>query len=617
VRNLVTDAAVLGTTFPAEALIAVSRQDEVAVRTGLAELLRREVFSVSADPLSPERGSYQFAQQMLRQVAYDTLSRRDRKTRHLAVAAHLATAFPGEGEEVTDVIARHYLDALDAVPGDPDTAEIRQRAIAALVRAAERADRTGAPRRAATAYATAAGLTQTENPDSQADAGTLWERAAEAALGNADYAEATEHAGQARDHYLARGEHRAAARAQATAGETLQMWGHHAEAREQLTEALEVLRAEPDTDTVRALGQLATLEVFAGSPGAEQITAEAITLGQALAVGTTRLALLFTIRGVCLYMAGRQIEAVAYLTQAVQLATQAGDNALLGRVLLNMSELLAGTDPAAAAEAGRTAAAHLRRAGARAMLAAATANLIQALLLLGDWDVADDVLGQAVESDGLGDIELLVSYRGWLAALRGDAGTAETVLAGLTELRASDDVQDKSVVTIVEAFAAAARGEQEEALRYARLTLSYAPALGNGFESVRWAWPLAARVAYGLGDARAVGELLAFLDAQPPGHVIPLLRAERDLARARLADSSGSADASALFAAAITSLREHGTPYHLAHGLLDHAGHLLRAGDATAAARAIAEARDIGIRLRCPPLLDRTAQNAPVKPATR
>ena len=34
------------------------------------------------------------------------------------------------------------------------------------------------------------------------------------------------------------------------------------------------------------------------------------------------------------------------------------------------------------------------------------------------------VLGQAVDSDGLGDIELLVSYRGWLAALRGDAGTA-------------------------------------------------------------------------------------------------------------------------------------------------------------------------------------------------
>ena len=119
VRRLVADAAVLGTTFPAEALIAVSGQDESAVRAALAELVRREVLTVSADPLSPERGSYRFAQNMLRQVAYDTLSRRDRKARHLTVAAHLRTAFPGDGEEVADVIARHYLDALNAVPDDP------------------------------------------------------------------------------------------------------------------------------------------------------------------------------------------------------------------------------------------------------------------------------------------------------------------------------------------------------------------------------------------------------------------------------------------------------------------------------------------------------------------
>ena len=157
-RRLVSDAAVLGTTFPAEALIAVSGQDETTVRSALAELVRREVFSVSADPLSPELGSYQFAQQMLRQVAYDTLSRRDRKARHLKVAAHLRSAFAGDGEEVADVIARHYLDALSAVPEDPDAAEIRGQAVAALIRAAERARRTGAPALAVTIYDAAAQL---------------------------------------------------------------------------------------------------------------------------------------------------------------------------------------------------------------------------------------------------------------------------------------------------------------------------------------------------------------------------------------------------------------------------------------------------------------------------
>ena len=160
VRRLVADAAVLGATFPAEALIAVSGQDEAVVRAALAELVRREVLSVSADPLSPERGSYGFAQNMLRQVAYDTLSRRDRKARHLAVAAHLRAAFPGDGEEVAEVIARHYLDALDAVPDDRDAGQIRGQAIAALIRAADRAVRTGAPAQAAASYAAAARLTQ-------------------------------------------------------------------------------------------------------------------------------------------------------------------------------------------------------------------------------------------------------------------------------------------------------------------------------------------------------------------------------------------------------------------------------------------------------------------------
>ena len=186
VRRLVADAAVLGATFPAEALIAVSGQDEAAVRAALAELVRREVLSVSADRLSPERGSYGFAQDMLRQVAYDTLSRRDRKARHLAVAAHLRAAFAGDGEEVAEVIARHYLDALDAVPGDADAGQIRGQAIAALTRAADRAGRTGAPARAAASYAAAARLTQAGTADGQqAAAAVLWEHAAEAALTSA------------------------------------------------------------------------------------------------------------------------------------------------------------------------------------------------------------------------------------------------------------------------------------------------------------------------------------------------------------------------------------------------------------------------------------------------
>jgi class 3 adenylate cyclase/tetratricopeptide (TPR) repeat protein len=616
VRRLAADAAVLGTTFPADALIAVSDQDENDVRAGLRELLRREILSVSADRLSPERGSYRFTQDMVRQVAYDTLSRRDRKTRHLKVAAHLRAAFPGDGEEVADVIARHYLDAAGALPDDPDTRHIRSQAVTALIRAAERAERTGAPARAAAAYATAAQHTHSAGADEESgegqqaadpppDPGELWERAADAALTHGDYPDAIDHAGRARDHYLQHDQHRAAARAQALTGTALQQQGRHGEARQQFTAALQVLQVDPDIDTVRALQQFATLEVFAGSPDAGRLTTEPLILGQALGADTARLVGLLTIRGIYLCVAARNVEGIAYLTQAARLAEQAGDNTQMGRVLMNLSEALAVRDPTAAAAAARTAAGHLRQAGDRPLLAGATENLVQALLLLGDWDAADDVLTQAIDSDGLGDIEYLACERGLLAALRGDSDTAAAVLAGLKTMRASEDLQDQSVIAVVEAFTADARREPRSALAHARRTLAHADALGMSFESLRWAWPLAARSAHDLGDSVAVGELLAMLDAYPPGHLPPMLLAERDLTRARAAARGGAAAADISFVDALAVLRAQSTPFHLGHGLLDHAEHLLRRHDASAAARAVAEACDIAGRLRCQPLLGR------------
>jgi class 3 adenylate cyclase/predicted ATPase len=609
VRRLVADAAVLGTTFPAEALIAVSGRDEPSVRAALAELVRREVFSVSADPLSPERGSYRFAQQMLRQVAYGVLSRRDRKTRHLAVAAHLRAVFAGDGEEVSDVIARHYLDALNAIPDDPDAVQIRCQAVAALIRAAERAERTGAPARAAASYATAAEL----RPADAADGATarLWERAAQASNADGDFSAAVGYAEQARREYLRHGHDRSAARVQAVAGRALRSSGRHAEAREQLTAAVAGLRADPDPDTVWALQELAILEVYVGSANADRLTSEALILGQALGLGPGQLSELFLTRGLYHGSAERGPQAISYLREGVRLATQAGDAFAVGRAMLNLSDVLARMDPAAAVDAARTAAEHLRRAGSRVHLAVAITNLAEALLQLGDWDSAEAELTQAPDSDVHADIGQISWKRAWLAALRGDPGTAEDWLAELPEWpRTSEDPQWKSGISILEALTATARRRPQDALRHARAALAHVDALGISFETVRWAWPLAARCAHELDDTAAVRDLLALLDSYQPGYLAPMLRAERDLARARLAADDGNEAATASLAAAITSLREQSTPYHLAHGLLDHAQYLLRHGHADAAALAIAEARDIAGRLRCQPLLDRAAHIA-------
>jgi len=615
VRRLVAGAAVLGTTFPAEALIATSGQDEAAVRVALAELLRREVLSVSADPLSPERGSYGFAQDMLRQVAYDTLSRRDRKARHLTVATHLRQVFPGDGEEVAEVIARHYLDALDAVPDDPDGGQIRSQATAALTQAADRAVRTGAPARAAASYATAARLTQADDGGREtAAAAVLWEHAAEASFTNGDWATAAEQAGQAADAYRQEGDSRSAARAQVIAGQTLLQWGRHAQAREQLTAALAVLRDDPDADTVRALGELARLEVFAGSPAAETLSAEALALGQDLAVDEATLAGLFTTRGTCHVFAGRRPEAAAYYREAARLAGQAGDSFSLGRALLNLSDVVTGTDPAAGAEAARAAAGHSRRAGARRSLAVAVGNLVQALLMTGDWDAAAAELAQA-DAYGLADIEFLACERAWLAALRGDIYASQAGLAGLGDLRASEDPQDQAFIAVTEAFTADALRQPAAALLHARTALDHADAIGISAEDIRWAWPLATRAAHELGDTATEAGLLALLDGYRPGRLAPMQRAERDLARARLA-AGGDPDAGPAFAAAIAGLRQRSTPYHLAHGLLDYAVYLAARGEAEAAEAAAGEAAGIAALLGCQPLLDRAETSPWATPRT-
>ena len=50
--------------------------------------------------------------------------------------------------------------------------------------------------------------------------------------------------------------------------------------------------------------------------------------------------------------------------------------------------------------------------------------------MLGDWDTAEAEFTQAVDSDGAGGHRgTSRCERGWLAALRGDAATAEAMLA--------------------------------------------------------------------------------------------------------------------------------------------------------------------------------------------
>src|SRR5204862_1555518 len=115
-RRVLQHAAVLGKTFTAPALAALSgTSGDDELRPMLSGLVRKEVLGVQSDPRSPERGQYGFLQDLVRHIAYQTLSKRERKTRHLAAAAHLQSVFADE-DEVAEILASHYLAAVEAAP---------------------------------------------------------------------------------------------------------------------------------------------------------------------------------------------------------------------------------------------------------------------------------------------------------------------------------------------------------------------------------------------------------------------------------------------------------------------------------------------------------------------
>jgi hypothetical protein len=119
----------------------------------------------------------------------------------------------------------------------------------------------------------------------------------------------------------------------------------------------------------------------------------------------------------------------------------------------------------------------------------------------------------------------------------------------------------------------------------------------------------AAEAALALGDTDKLAELVASVDALPPGHGSHFLRAHSARFRAHLADRAGDAEgAHRLFRGAAGLYREIGTPLYLAIALLEHSEWLTREGRGDEATPFLSEARDIFERLEARPWLERVSQ---------
>ncbi len=337
-RSLVQDAAVLGKTFSKSALAAVSGSGDGDLDTLLAALVRKEVLSLQADPRSPERGQYSFLQDLLRQVAYETLSRKERKTRHVAAASYLEQQWEEGDDELVEIVASHLLSALELDPDAADALELRTNAEAMLVRAGERAATLGANDSAQRYFEQALELA-----DSPLRAAELHERAGQMATFGSRTPEARAHFEAAIEGFEGIGLTHPAARVRSRLG--LLTWaqeGDIAKAIVYMESAFDVLAAdERDADLAQLAVSLARPLFFTGrhddAMARNELAleiAESLELPEVLSHGLNTKALILSARG-------RPEEAWLLMRHALEVALTHDLSTAALRAYINSTALVA------------------------------------------------------------------------------------------------------------------------------------------------------------------------------------------------------------------------------------------------------------------------------------
>jgi class 3 adenylate cyclase/tetratricopeptide (TPR) repeat protein len=601
-RRLLQDAAVLGKTFTRGALTALAGPD-VEIEPLLASLVRKEVLGVQADPRSPEHGQYGFLQDLVRHVAYETLSRRDRRARHLAAAAHLRAAFAEDEDEVVEVVASHYLAAYEAVPDADDAAEIRASAQAMLARAGEHAAALAAAAEARRYYEQAAGLT--DAPSARA---ALLASAGEMAMRTGDPASATRLYEESIVLHEQTGDVHAAARVHHKLGQVEAVAGSREEAIARTERALAVLvEDEPDEDLALLASTLALAYWFGGRLEEAAAKAElALDIAEPHAYPEPLTRALRAKAGIA-NSRGHYEETEALLTRSLEIALAHDLASDAGTCYFWLSDRCFQRDSYAEALGLLDQALALtRKIGSRPQEWAVLAERTYPLFMLGRWDEAEAVAAEFTQEqiDAGGTMLSLLQSGVEIHAQRGDVEGASRMLQMFSRIEDSIDLQERGTYSGSRAVLRRAEGRLREALTDAEATIEASTTFGIASQSAKQGIVEALEAAFVLGEPAKIEELLGSIEAVPPGTRPPYLEAHAQRFRARLAhDVAGYGSATALF-------RELDLPYYLAVTLLEHGESLVGQGQAAEAEPLLAEAMEVFERLAATPWLERARRLA-------
>jgi class 3 adenylate cyclase/tetratricopeptide (TPR) repeat protein len=455
-RAVIQHASVLGQSFTVDGLLALTGIGPEQLDAILHMLVKKELLALDSNPRSPERGQYKFVQGLLRQVAHETLSKRERRERHLAVAHYLEEL---ADDELSGVVASHYLDAFRAAAAGAEADALAAQARSALRAAADRASALHSHDQAF-AYLEQALMVTADESERTA----VLERAGESAatIGRDEVAE--DYLTQAISRYQEIDDLDGVARAATALAHLLTTSGQS----ERAIALLESVRL-PERDSSPAFVALnaelarALMIHFDGELAVQYADRALMSASQPDLVPVIVEALIT--KGCALgQLAHRFREAQAVLAGALWLAQ--GQGLVLSEIRArgNLAVFLSTDDPRLAFEVTRAGYELARRLGHRVLTTRLGSDAAWYAFRTGDWDWALGVLDEpeAESEDRLTTIErveTLAIYR----ANRGDWRAAESLLAKADLLtRGSTNPERAESVATVRVFVAVATGQMEK-----------------------------------------------------------------------------------------------------------------------------------------------------------
>jgi class 3 adenylate cyclase/tetratricopeptide (TPR) repeat protein len=577
-RRVVQDAAVLGQSFTLAALADLTGDDVAGLESRLRRLVRREVLELEQDPRSPERGQFGFTQSLVREVAYSTLTRPQRRERHLAAARYLEA---GGGDELAGVLAGHYLAAFEASAAGAEADAVGAQARVALRGAAERAAELGGHRQAADFLGQALKVTS-----APAERALLLERQALELNLTGRHDDAIDSARAAVELYRQLSDSAGIARARTLLGHIYVWSNRETDGLAELQAAL----AELPADIEPALRADTLAKLARAQYRANEWQAAIVTADEALAIAERHrlLAILadaMTSKGTALSIGTRIIEAMTLLRGGYELARRVGDSPTELRAAANLMLVATGEDgPREGLRLTIDALEAARRVGDFPQFVWLIGNAVYATAFAGEslaerLAAVDELLAGNISA---GDRATLLRAQSFGAGLAGE--DIEPILAEYARLVAGGS---QTSIEFQRFAAALGRADYAAAAKIAQAANDERPELGLAGHAV-----LAAVMDRDLAEAR---RLLPLMEEAPIiGRIDETVRT---IARAAVAVLAGhAAEATPSLRGAMSVLEETGDGFDYAYGALA----ILRAGgpenpDAReAAARALAIFERVG-----------------------